>query len=393
VVTMFGSMNVAMPFLLDAMRVPVDTFQLFVATSVINSRFGTLVAAMHTVAMAIIGTCAATGRLRYEWRPLVRYALKTFVLAALVVAGVRLAGGALASPVEAHDVLGAMSVDRKADATNVAAGLTPEPQAAAPAGERLRLITARRSMRVCYLSDALPYAYLNAADDLVGYDVAAMHRLALELGIRLAFIPIERALTTDPTGARTYLQNGTCDLLVGGVAVTTRRAAVMQFSASYLDETVAFVVPDADRARFDSWEAIARLGRITVAVPNTPYYLEKLAALLPQAVIVPIDSLADVFSTQKADAIAMPAERGSAWTLRYPQYSVVVPLPNPIHIPLAFGMPAGEPELAGFIDAWVALKRRDGTLDELYQYWILGRNAVSTPPRWSIIRDVLHWVD
>jgi hypothetical protein len=28
----------------------------------------------------------------------------------------------------------------------------------------------------------------------------------------------------------------------------------------------------------------------------------------------------------------------------------------------------------------------------LYDYWILGKNAVPTPPRWSVIRNVLHWV-
>ena len=89
----------------------------------------------------------------------------------------------------------------------------------------------------------------------------------------------------------------------------------------------------------------------------------------------------------------MPAERGSAWTLRYPRYSVVVPLPQPVRIPLAFGMPLGEPEFAAFLNAWIELKRHDGTLDELYRYWILGHDTVPVTPRWSIIRDVLHWVD
>ena len=39
------------------------------------------------------------------------------------------------------------------------------------------------------------------------------------------------------------------------------------------------------------------------------------------------------------------------------------------------------------------LKRRDNTIDGLYDYWILGRDAENQEPRWSIIRDVLHWVD
>jgi Na+/H+-dicarboxylate symporter len=51
--TFFGSLNAAVPFLLDLFRIPADTFQLFLATAVINSRFGALLAAVHTVAVAL----------------------------------------------------------------------------------------------------------------------------------------------------------------------------------------------------------------------------------------------------------------------------------------------------------------------------------------------------
>ena len=37
-VTFFGSLNAAIPFLLDLFRIPADTFQLFLATGVVNSR-------------------------------------------------------------------------------------------------------------------------------------------------------------------------------------------------------------------------------------------------------------------------------------------------------------------------------------------------------------------
>jgi ABC-type amino acid transport substrate-binding protein len=46
-----------------------------------------------------------------------------------------------------------------------------------------------------------------------------------------------------------------------------------------------------------------------------------------------------------------------------------------------------------FVNAWIEMKRRDGTLDTLYHHWILGEAATSTTPRWSVIRNVLHWVD
>ena len=35
----------------------------------------------------------------------------------------------------------------------------------------------------------------------------------------------------------------------------------------------------------------------------------------------------------------------------------------------------------------------DGTIDALYGHWILGKYAVKREPRWSVIRNVLHWVD
>jgi hypothetical protein len=42
---------------------------------------------------------------------------------------------------------------------------------------------------------------------------------------------------------------------------------------------------------------------------------------------------------------------------------------------------------------WIELKKGDGTLAALYDYWIMGTNAEPRKPRWSIARDVLHWVD
>jgi hypothetical protein len=45
------------------------------------------------------------------------------------------------------------------------------------------------------------------------------------------------------------------------------------------------------------------------------------------------------------------------------------------------------------VSTWINLKRNDGTIDKLFDYWIMGKNAGPTGPRWSIIRDVLHWVE
>jgi ABC-type amino acid transport substrate-binding protein len=89
----------------------------------------------------------------------------------------------------------------------------------------------------------------------------------------------------------------------------------------------------------------------------------------------------------------LPAERGSVYTLLHPEYTVVVPEPDIGRVPLAYPLARHDKDWETFVNTWIELKRRDGTIDALYRHWILGESAVSKPPRWSIVRNVLHWVE
>ena len=48
--------------------------------------------------------------------------------------------------------------------------------------------------------------------------------------------------------------------------------------------------------------------------------------------------------------------------------------------------------MLSMINTWIELKRSDGTIDELFRYWILGQDNTSRAPRWSVVHDVLHWL-
>ena len=115
----------------------------------------------------------------------------------------------------------------------------------------------------------------------------------------------------------------------------------------------------------------------------------------PEAGVILIDDEREFFDAEPdaIDAMLHAAEVGAAWTLLYPDFSVVVPEPIRVKAPLGFVFDRGEVEFAMFLDAWLDLKRKNGTLDTLYRYWILGRDDAAREPRWSVIRDVLHWVD
>ena len=84
---------------------------------------------------------------------------------------------------------------------------------------------------------------------------------------------------------------------------------------------------------------------------------------------------------------------GRRGRLIHPEYSVVVPGPEPIKVPLAYPIAKRDERLAAFVNTWIALKRKDGTIDAAYRHWILGQDDAARQPRWSIVRDVLHWVE
>jgi ABC-type amino acid transport substrate-binding protein len=58
---------------------------------------------------------------------------------------------------------------------------------------------------------------------------------------------------------------------------------------------------------------------------------------------------------------------------------VVVPEPDIVKIPLAYPVARGDEHWAHFVNTWIDLKRRDGTLDALYGHWILGEASRQGP--------------
>jgi Na+/H+-dicarboxylate symporter len=380
----FGSLNVAIPFLLDMFHVPADTFQLFLATAVVNSRFGTLLSAVHALTLALIGTCAVVGLLRFDARKLIRFAAITAVLAVVTIGGTRLVATRLAAhPYDLDKVLDSMYAVRDRGRVTVLTAPAALPPLTGSLVDRVR---ARRTLRVGYFDDSLPFTFRNRNGDLVGLDVEMAQQLARDLGVALEMVEVQRTIFT------TGLDPSVCDIVMSGVAVTAERALHVRYSAAYLDETLAFVVLDYRRAAFASWDDVRAAGPLRVGAPVTPYYVGFLRERLPSATIVPFSSVEPMFRhvDPPLDALVLTAERGSAYTLRHPEYSVVVPKPNPAKIPLAYVIAGQDDAMATVVNTWIDLKRNDGTIDELFAHWITGRDAVPHQRRWSILDDVLR---
>ena len=207
--------------------------------------------------------------------------------------------------------------------------------------------------------------------------------------VKLQFIPFKQDDLTAQLDAKWF------DVGMSGVPVRTPRLGKMTFSEPYIETALCFIVPDYRRNEFASAEAIKRIPKLKIAMVITDYFFEKLKAYLPQAEIIPIKSVRDFFEADEGqyDAPFYDAERGAARTLMYPKYQAVVPLPDIARVPLAYPVAGRDREFADFLSQWINLKKSGLQFPQLYDHWILGKDAVPKYPRWSIIRDVLKWVE
>jgi len=388
--SLFGNINATVLFLLDMLRIPSDMHELFIATGVVNSRVGSMVAAMHTLAVAILGTCAIVGAIKFDGARILRYVVITVVLTAVTIGGIRIVfTKAVNNDYEKDKILSEMHLLREPLSAKVYRDAAGVPLIDFNGMSVLESNRGRGRIRVGYRDGGLPYSYFNSAGDLVGFDVDMAHRLAREMGVELEFVPVDLDSTAP------LVNSGYCDIVMTGMAVTTERAEVMTHSAPYLNETLALVVRDHDRHQFSDLEEIKRRGNFRIGVPNLPYYVEMVRTHLPKAEVIVLDDVLDYFEGRlpDVDAVLFTAERGSVWTILHPQFAVVVPGPGTVGVPLAYPIARHDTEMASFVSTWINLKKNDGTIDGLFDYWIMGKNAGPSGQRWSIIRDVLHWVD
>jgi ABC-type amino acid transport substrate-binding protein len=379
--TLFGGVDLALPFLLDQMQIPSDMYQLYVVTGVLNSWFATLLAVMNLFAFTLVAACAATGVVKIKWSRILSFAIISLVIFAAVVVGTRFLLSEMVSKddITRQTLMQAQIEDSKADK----AEKTGSKEAVARKSPLVSIIK-RGKLRVGYHPENLPFSFINDENELVGLDVELMHVLARELKVDLEFIEWNYETVFKD------LDRGKFDIAIGGLIVNPERLAKANFSTPYINMTTAVVVEDHRRREFKSWRTIdkklnARLGVVGgIRADNARRYLLNTEVVL-------LETYSDFFkdNSKGVDALVISAEAGSAWTILYPAYSVVVPEPH-LKANAALAIPLAASDFEGFVNDWLELKRTGGIIDKLYNKWILGEEPEQKKGRWSIGRDLFN---
>lgn len=382
---------IGVPFLLDILQIPADMMELFVISTVYTDRVRVVLGAMHLFSLTIVALAISRGVFKIHWPKLCRTILAAILLLGIALVGIRsyLSYSLQDSYHGDAELVQMRWMDRTVAAVNFRDQL-PAPDSRAAELGHIAAIEQRGTLRVGYLRDSLPFAFTNEQSEVIGFDIELAHNLAADLGVTLALVRIEESMVN------ALLNQGKIDIVMSGLAITPGRAMEWKFSSSPMDLTLSFLVKDHRRSEFTHITTVKHTPELVLGlVQADEAFLNRFQLLLPDAKIKLVDSPREFLRGQRPelDAVVYSAEGGSAWTLLYPGFTVIVPKPNLIHVPLAYVLPQGDSQWGSYVSQWVELKKKDGTVEDLYDHWILGSGAGSTEPRWSVIRNVLHWVE
>ncbi|MGR8921756.1 MAG: cation:dicarboxylate symporter family transporter [Gammaproteobacteria bacterium] len=391
----FAKAQVALPFLLDLLGLPHDLLQLYIPTTIVTGKLDAMVTAMNLLVFALLGAGAMGGFLNFQrGRVLASVAMIVAGTVGTVFALRLMLPLVVVTDYTKDDVVRHMH-RATSDVVSVVHRPSDPPVAPGTATDggisRLEQIRARGTLRFGYDAQNLPFSFFNADGELVGYDVQVAEKLAATLDLVAEFVPISW------TDLPKMLADGRIDLMPG-VWYRPNWLGQLRLSAPYLVGTVGFATLDTRRHEFESVDMLRNAKGLRIAIPLDQRQVKAAVDHYfgeAEVELVTVHFWKPFFEGQHPDidAFMMPAEHASGWSLLHPEYSVVVPLPDPLRVPSAFAAPLRADELIVLVDEWLVYAESSGALQRAYEHWVLGEGAKTPKPRWSIMRDVLGWGD
>lgn len=393
----FGKPVITIPLLLNMAELPSDLFNLYLISGVVAARFGDLMKSMHLISFTLLTFCVMSGTIRLQPLKLVG----RFTGAFLLLLATSLATRAyLSAEFQDHYSRENLLTERTMVPIRGSHAFTmspykiletsaPNPRPIKPGETRIQRIQDSGVLRVGFSADRMPFAYYNGEHELIGFDIQMAYVLANDLEVDLEFVPVNRNEVVQ------QLQEDHVDVVMSAVEGNIDKAILFPTSDPYMEVTMALVVPDHYEHKFRRLDEMLKLPHIKLAAIKNSYFAALAKKDFPENIeVVEFDTVDEYFAGrhEEVDGLILSAESGSAWTLLHPQFAVANPLEGRNRVPLYY-LTSNDVAFDQFLENWLRLKRADGTYKLLYDYWILGEEKRPQQPRWSVLRNVLGWVE
>lgn len=386
-----GSWINSLTFILDALGLPIDAVDLYLAVVPFTAGFQSLVSVMLIATIAFLIMLAGRGLLTLNWKKLTFGTAFTALPVLLIFGAIKLYNPLPAIKNESKTIY---DLEIESDATvRVYTKKKPEkfPEPPETKGPTLQRIFQTKKLRIGYDPNAAPFCFLNKHKKLVGFDVAYAYQLAYDLGCdQIEFIPI----TYGKLGEQ--LKDNIFDIAMSAISISEERLKSMCFPEPILEAKIVFVTKDKHRNKISTLKAVKEQRHLKIAaLINTAY--EGIAyENFPHHEIILLESYEEFDKKNPpADILIWDEQEAIAWTTAHQQFHVVYPKPNLGKETLGYPVRFGDPEFLCYLNSWLTLKANVGFKEEQYDLWIRGRTQAAAPPepRWSFMDNVLHWGD
>nr|WP_217901737.1 MULTISPECIES: transporter substrate-binding domain-containing protein [unclassified Rhodococcus (in: high G+C Gram-positive bacteria)] len=230
---------------------------------------------------------------------------------------------------------------------------------------RLDSVLESGTLKVCTTGDYRPYSYLDpATQEYEGIDITMVEDLASRMDVKVDYVH-----TTWPNLSQDFLDQ--CDIAVGGITVSTDRAAIAYFSSATVEDGKTPITLCTNVDKYDTIDEINRAGVRSITPPGATN--EKFAeANYPNGEIIRFadnNAIFDEIIAGRADVMTTDASETLWVQNEHPELCAVHP-DNPFtHTQKAYMLPRGDGVMQQYVDSWLSIAERDGTFDAAKKPW------------------------
>lgn len=375
-----------LPFSLDVLNIPAESFQLFVVSTVLTDRIRVVLGAFHLITLTVLSISASVGILRFN---------KKKFISALIIISVSFFVSVLGLKLLLKESI--KNIPTNAERINSFELISPvqdyvvlefpkkNPNRKWRSENTLSRIKRRGKIRVGIYQNTMPFVFENKDSVLVGYSIDLAHQLAADLGVSIEFVPITR------NELARQLNQDYFDIVMSDIFNSSHYSELVNLSKPYQNVSLALLVSKKNTA-FNDFETVMQLDTFTISYFVRQEIAESYLSNFPQGGAYEINSLDEFFNQTvdsiKIDAHLTSAERAASLTIIHPEYKIVNPLPYHINNGLVF--PIADDEVwKRYIDNWIDYRTNDGTIENIYDEWILGKEYKRETNKWSIYENVL----
>jgi Na+/H+-dicarboxylate symporter/ABC-type amino acid transport substrate-binding protein len=385
---LFGANALVVPFLLDLGGQPAQAYNFFMLASNFLVYFNNANNAMFIICIVIVCCAVINGQLRIQRARTFVYSAISIITFALAICLLLFSFDRLLSG-DSHLTSGLIGMElpaaQKKRYSHIDIKTCAEDSAItwAPRDTRRSLldqIEESKELRVGFISQSPPFAYINSQKHLVGFDISMTCDLANRLHCnKIIYYPSSGSRMGD------LLEKGEIDIATkGGLSADYDAIRKSVLSSPYLELHFAAVIPTEMKQEIPDWRSLKKKKGIKIGVVRGSIFECYGIYIVDHDSLVMLDNVHQYFTDKPCDVLMLSAEEGAVECILHPLYRVVISEPGTPRLHCAFALSSGinTINLRNFVNAWIL---SNDFINSNYSYWLLGEGGKASAPRWSIL--------